>query len=103
MPYPTLDPDPYMANLILSQRRARSIMYFLRNMPQYKQYSDEDKRLLEFWFTANGFSYGHALDNENDFALISNKPINQEESRRVELRIITAGEEILEHFIENNR
>ncbi len=99
VPYPKIDPDPYMANLILSQRRALSIMYFIRELPQYKAFSDEDKRLLEYWFTATGFSYGHAIDEDNNAALLSDKPIDKMKSRRVELRIITSGEEVLENFI----
>ena len=103
VPYPQLDKDPYMANLILSQRRALSVMYFLRSLPEYQLYSEEDKRLLEYWFTANGFSYGHAIDKNNSYALVSGNTIDQVKSRRVEIRIITSGEEILEHFIENNK
>lgn len=103
IPYPELDKDPYMANLILSQRRARSVIYFIRNLPEYNTYSEEDKNLLEFWFTANGLSYGHALDENNKFTLISGNKIDLEKSRRVEIRIITSGEEVLEHFIEQNQ
>ena len=102
-PCPRLDPDPYIANLILSQRRALSVMYFLRELPEYQMYSEKDRRLLDYWFTANGFSYGHALDNTNDFALISENEIDQEKSKRVEIRIITTGEEVLEHFVESNK
>lgn len=98
--YPSIDPDPYMANLILSQRRALSVMYFLRSLPEYQNYSDSDKRLLEFWFTANGLSYGHALDDANGYALATGNKIDREKSRRVEFRIITSGEEVFEHFIE---
>lgn len=100
--FPSIDPDPYMANLILSQRRALSVMYFLRNMPEYKNYSKEDKKLLEYWFTANGLSYGHALDYNNEYALSTGKKIDREKSRRVEFRIITSGEELLEHFVESS-
>lgn len=101
--FPSIDPDPYMANLILSQRRALSVMYFLRNMPEYKTYSDDDQRLLEFWFTANGLSYGHALDSNNEYAMTSGEKIDREKSRRVEFRIITSGEELLEHFVESSK
>lgn len=99
--YPSIDPDPYMANLILSQRRALSVMYFLKNLPEYQAYSAENKRLLEYWFTANGLSYGHALDHNNGYALTTGNKIDREKSRRVEFRIITSGEEVFEHFIEN--
>lgn len=99
VPIPRLDPDPYMANLILSQRRSISVMRYIRSLPEFKKYSDEDRRLLEYWFTANGFSYGRALDSNGDFALKTGNDIARERSRRVEIRIVTAGEEVLDNFI----
>ncbi len=103
VPFPSIDSDPYMANLILSQRRALSVMYFLRNLSEYESYSEEDKKLLEYWFTANGLSYGHALDHNGDYASLTGLPIDREKSRRVEFRIITSGEELLESFVEKSR
>ena len=102
-PCPRLDSDPYIANLILSQRRALSVMYFIKELPEYQLYSDSVRRQLDYWFTANGFSYGHALDKNNNYTFISGEEIDQEKSKRVEIRIITSGEEVLEHFIENNK
>jgi outer membrane protein OmpA-like peptidoglycan-associated protein len=99
-PFPGLDPDPYMANLILSQRRATNVMRFLRDLPEVKAYSEEERRLLEYWFTANGFSYGRAFDQNKDYALLTGNPIARDSSRRVEFRLVTAGEEVLESFIE---
>lgn len=101
-PYPSIDPDPYIANLILSQRRALSVMCFMRELPEYKKYSPEDQKLLEYWFTATGFSYGHAIDKNDDLAFSSHNPIDQEKSRRVELRIITSSEDLLENFVNHN-
>lgn len=103
VPYPQLDDDPYYANLILSQRRALKVMQFIRNLPEYQQYSDEDKELLEFWFTANGLSYGRALDDNSDYVHRSKRVINKDKSRRVEFRLITAGEEMLEEFVEKTK
>ena len=103
VPYPQLNPDPYFANLILSQRRALNVMQFIRNLPEYQQYSDEDKVLLEYWFTANGLSYGRALDDQSDYIHRTKKAINKSKSRRVEFRLITAGEEMLEEFVEKTK
>lgn len=61
------------------------------------------KRLLEYWFTANGLSYGKALNKDGEYALISKKSkIDKEKSRRVEFRIITTGDEVLENFVKKN-
>lgn len=100
--YPALDKDPYIANVILSQRRALSVQRYIRNMNFFNKYSDDDKRLLEFWLTANGLSYGKALDDDGNFIQFSNKPINMQLSRRVEFRIVTNGDEILENFVNKN-
>lgn len=101
-PYPSLNPDPYIANLILSQRRAVSVIQFLRSLPDFQQYAEEDKKLLEYWFTANGLSFGHALDECGEDAFVSGNNIDRDHSRRVEFRIITSGEEILEKVVEES-
>ena len=59
----------------------------------------EQKKLLDFWFTANGLSYGKALDSKGNYAALSNDSIDRDASRRVEFRIVTTGEEVLENFV----
>ena len=103
VPYQQLDPDPYYANLILSQRGALSVMQYIRNLPEYKQYSKARRDSLEYWFTANGMSYGRALDDNGEYIHKSLKSINKSKSRRVEIRLITVGEEMLEEFVGNNK
>ena len=100
--YPALDKDPYIANVILSQRRALSVQRYIRNMPCFRAYSDKDKRQLEFWLTANGLSYGKALDDNGNFVQFSGRNINMQLSRRVEFRIVTSGDEVLENFVNKN-
>ena len=62
VPFPALDADPYLANIILSQQRALNVLRYIRNMPSFQRYTQEQKQMLEFWFTSNGLSYGKALD-----------------------------------------
>lgn len=99
VPYPTLDPDPYIANVILSQQRSLSVLRYFRSMPAFEKYSDEEKKLLEFWFTSNGLSYGKALDGNGNYIIASGRDIDYQMSRRVEFRIVTSGDEILENFV----
>lgn len=99
VPYPSLDSDPYLANIILSQRRSLSVLKYFRKMDAFKQYSEEQQKLLEFWFTANGLSYGKALDDEGEYIIHSKNAINKDLSRRVEFRIVTKGDEVLENFV----
>lgn len=103
VPYPKLDPDPYIANVMLSQQRALNVLRYFRSMPCYARYSTEDKALLEYWFTANGLSYGKALDNNGAYTFQSRRDIDKDKSRRVEFRIITDSEKLLENFVEKNK
>lgn len=97
------DPDPYIANVMLSQERALSVLRYYRNMPQFRALELEDRHTLEFWLTANGLSYGKALDDDGDYEYHSHKPINPTLSRRVEFRIVTTGDEVLENFVNKNQ
>lgn len=103
VPIPRYDEDPYIANVILSQQRALSVLRYLRKMPSYQQYSEEQRSLLEFWFTANGLSYGKAVDNVGNYINKSHNEIDKDMSRRVEFRIITSGDEVLENFVNKNQ
>lgn len=102
VPMPKYDSDPYIANAILSQQRALSVVRYFRSMPEFMRYSQEERHLLEFWFTANGLSYGKALDADGCYTQYSHKPINRDISRRVEFRIVTSGDKILENFVNKN-
>lgn len=103
VPYPKLDPDPYIANVILSQQRSLNVLRYFRSMPCYAKYTPEQKEMLEYWFTANGLSYGKALDHNGEYNHISQKGIDRDKSRRVEFRIITDSEKLLENFVKSNK
>ncbi|MCM1139825.1 MAG: OmpA family protein [Muribaculum sp.] len=103
VPIPRYDPDPYIANAMLSQQRALSVIRYFRSMPAYQNYTPEQQRQLEFWLTANGLSFGKSLDDNGDYSLITGKPINKDLSRRVEFRIVTRGDEVLENFVKKNQ
>lgn len=91
--------DPYLSNVLLSQERAYNVLKYIREMPSFESYTPEQKKLLDYWFTANGLSYGKALDSKESYAALSGDTIDREKSRRVEFRIVTSGEEVLENFV----
>lgn len=103
VPMPRLDADPYIANVILSQRRALSVLRYFRSMDYFINLPKEQQNTLEYWFTANGLSYGKALDCNNELSYISKGQIDKDRSRRVEFRIITDSEKLLERFVEKNK
>lgn len=102
VPYPSLNPDPFKANIILSQNRARNVLEYVLDLPFIQNLNESDRRTLEFWLTANGLSYGRSLDSESNYTYESRQPIDLAKSRRVEFRIVTTGEEVLENFVKEN-
>ena len=93
------DRDPYIGNIKLSQLRSAEVLKYFRNMAYYKGLSVSDEQQLQFWLTANGLSYGRTLDDNKELTAISGKPANNDYSRRVEFRIITTSESIVEQVL----
>jgi outer membrane protein OmpA-like peptidoglycan-associated protein len=91
--------DPYIDNVQLSQDRSRNVLQYLRNLPAYKSLPSKTEKLLQYWLTANGLSYGRTLDSNKELTYISKNPIDKEKSRRVEFRIVTTSEIIVEQVI----
>jgi len=91
--------DPYLSNVLLSQKRAYNVLSYIRNLESFENYTADQRKLLDFWFTANGLSYGKALDSKDRYAALSHDSIDRAKSRRVEFRIVTTGEEVLENFV----
>lgn len=103
VPAPQYDSDPYIGNVKLSQLRSAEVLKYFRNMPYYEQLSDSTEQQLQFWITANGLSYGRTLDSEKQLTAISGNSINNEFSRRVEFRIITTSESLIERVLKEIR
>lgn len=103
VPYPQLNKDPYLANVILSQKRALSVLAYIRAMPFFINLKKEDRKLLEYWITANGLSFGRSLDKDGMETFLSGNGIDKKKSRRVEFRIVTTGDEVLENFVNKNK
>lgn len=96
MPIYSFGDDAYIGNVILSQIRSTSVLQFFRNMEYFINLTQDQKKELEFLLTANGLSYGRALDDNKKLTYLSKKPINQKFSRRVEFKIIPVTEQLIE-------
>ena len=94
------DKDPYMSNMKLSHERSLNVLKAIRDLPYYQNLKNEQKELLQYWFTANGLSYSHAIDDDKKDIFLTKKKINSDFSRRVEFRVITTSEELIENMLE---
>ena len=100
VPAPLFDRDPYIGNIILSQQRSANVLKYFRLMDYYQNLNSSKEQRLQFWLTANGLSYGRTLDENKELTAISGKPVNNSYSRRVEFRIITSSENLVDKVIE---
>jgi outer membrane protein OmpA-like peptidoglycan-associated protein len=91
--------DAYIQNIELSQDRARNVLSYIRTIDAYSQLPDKEQQLLQFWLTANGLSYGRTLDDDKQLVHETGNITNNRNSRRVEFRIITSSDKLVEEVI----
>lgn len=92
--------DPYIDNVILSQKRSMQVLRFVRQLSEFTTLEEQKKSQLQFWLTANGLSFGRTLDNNNNLTYFSKKKANEDFSRRVEFRIVTTSDKLVEKVLE---
>jgi len=90
-----LSGDAYIDNMKLSQDRGRNVLAFLRTQNCFINLKSKEKERLQYWLTANGLSYGRAVDKDYRISYDSKQPIDNDKSRRVEFRIVTTSEAII--------
>jgi len=93
--------DPYIDNMELSQGRARNVLAFLRTQECFTGMPLEQRKRLQYWLTSNGLSYGRTVDSNYDLSFFSKKDIDNGKSRRVEFRIVTTSEAIINEALKN--
>lgn len=96
-----LSNDPYIDNIKLSQDRSRQVLSYLRSLPCYSSLSSIKKKELQYLLTANGFSFGRTVDSTGRLTIQSNSPVDNRRSRRVEFKIVTSSEKLVEEIITN--
>lgn len=99
VPAPQYDKDPYIANTLLSQERSAEVIKHFREMDYFKNLSSKEIILIEYLLTANGLSYGRTVDDNGRLTINSNQPINNQKSRRVEFRIITTSDKLIDKVL----
>jgi outer membrane protein OmpA-like peptidoglycan-associated protein len=93
--------DPYIDNMELSQGRARNVLAFLRTQKCFTDMPVDQRRRLQYWLTSNGLSYGRTVDASYDLSFFSKKGVDNGKSRRVEFRIVTTSEAIINEALKN--
>lgn len=93
--------DPYIDNMKLSQDRARNVLAFLRTLNTFLNLQPIEKERLQYWLTANGLSYGRTVDKDYKISYDTKQNIDNDKSRRVEFRIVTTSEAIINEALKN--
>jgi len=92
----SFDQDPYIGNVLLSQRRATEVMKFFTQSEYYNNLNSSEIERLQFLLTANGLSFGRTVDEDFKLTFNSKQPIDMKNSKRVEFRIVTTSEKIVD-------
>jgi outer membrane protein OmpA-like peptidoglycan-associated protein len=96
-----ISPDPYIDNMKLSQDRARNVLAFLRTQNCFINMEPKEKERLQYWLTSNGLSYGRTVDRDYKISFESNQIIDNDKSRRVEFRIVTTSDAVINKALKN--
>lgn len=91
----------YLTCLDISQERANSVLKYIFNSEYFKNLSESDKKKLEFMLTSSWFSSWRNLDKNWDSSFYSWLERDDDKSRRVEFRILTNSDELIENIIKN--
>lgn len=91
--------DPYIDNMELSQSRARNVLAYLRTQGCFTTLDNDKQSRLQYWLTSNGLSFGRTVDATDSLSFFSGNPIDNDKSRRVEFRIVTTSDEIINQAI----
>jgi len=91
----------YQHMVVLSQKRSNKVLEYMMSLSSYINLTDTDKNRLRFFLTSNGLAFGRSLDIDNNYKFYSNKKINKEKSMRVEFKIVTNSEDVINKWFEN--
>lgn len=94
-----LNASHYMWGVMWSQQRAKRVLEYVVKTPKFRSLPPSTQDRLEFWLVANGYGYGRTVDKHGAYTEISDEPICEECSRRVEFRIITTSEQVISDII----
>jgi outer membrane protein OmpA-like peptidoglycan-associated protein len=95
--------DNYFCNLGLSSKRSQNVLEYIRSLACYQDLPDSTKNRIQFLLTTNGLSYSKTLNSLGKYTYTdSDKNINTDLSRRVEFRIVTSNEKLVQSLKNTN-
>lgn len=89
----------YWICLNLSQWRANSVMQNIFSSPTFLSFDSRQQQKIKFLFTSNGMSNWKNLDSAWEYVYYSNNDLDPWVSRRVEFRIVTNSEELVDELL----
>lgn len=89
--------DIYQHGIELSQQRANNVLFYLTNHSSFTSLNPENQRNLRYILTASGYGWSRALDEDGNFSSVTRKPFHIQ-SRRVEFRIVTNSDKVIEEL-----
>ena len=95
--------DYYQKMLVLSQKRSNKVLEYMMNHNYYSTLNDSQRSFLRFISTSNGLAFGKALDSDGYLKFFSEKQIDTKKSMRVEFRIITNNQKVIDDWLLKTR
>lgn len=89
----------YMECLWLSQSRANSVLQYVISNNYYVNLNKADKDKFKFLLTSNWMSDWRNLDSTWEYVYNSKKELDSKVSRRVEFRIVSNSEDLVEELL----
>lgn len=89
--------DSYQHSIELSQQRANTILFYLVNHSSFAQLEPEIQRTLRYTLTTSGYGWSRALDADGKYSKVTRKEYDVQ-SRRVEFRIVTNSDKVIEEL-----
>ena len=92
--------DDYLFTINLSQERSNAVLAYILASTHFATLEEDERDKIKFWFTSNGLGNGRTIDEGGEFTFYS-KNNTSVKSRRVEFRIVTTSEELIDKIIGN--
>lgn len=96
----TADWDDYMYTVELSQDRSNAVLAYILSSDYFSTLDKKNQDKIKFWFTSNGIGNGRTIDDGGKFTYYSDNEVSAK-SRRVEFRIVTTSEELIDKIVNN--